>query len=136
MPSFKRISAIVCAFALLLCLSACKKDKAVYLSDVDSEVTQSQSETNTDGVSSDASSEETQGEDAIDDSAFDNPDITIDFGTGSVTSTTKNPSSSSKPQSSSNPQSSSKPQSSSQVTSAATQSDEDKENMDGWSPWS
>ncbi len=124
MLSFKKISAFVCAFALLLCLSACKKDKAVYLSDTGSEVTQSQNETNTDGVSSDTSSEETQGEDAIDDNAFDNPDITIDFATGSVTSTTKNPSSSSKPQSSS------------QVTSTATQSDKDKENMDGWSPWS
>ena len=93
----------------------------------------------TESVSSDTLSEEKQGEDVINDEDFANPEIEIDFETGSVTVNSQSgnkpqSSSSGKPQSSSStPQSSSQSQQSSAVQSAT--SDPNKDNMNGWSPW-
>ena len=131
----KKIICLCAVLALTLTLSACKSNVKIYV-DGDSsttETTQSTQKTeSTESVSGDTLSEEKQGEDVINDEDFANPEIEIDFETGSVT---VNSQSGSKPQSSSTPQSSSSSvaQQSSAVQSAT--SDKNKDTMSGWTPW-
>ena len=128
----KKAICFCACLALTFVLTACKADVKVYI-DSDSSQSQTAQSTekteSTESVSSDTLSEETVGEDVINDEDFANPEIEIDFETGSVTVNSQ----SSKLQSSSKPQSSSQTQQSSAVQSAA--SDPNKDTMNGWTPW-
>lgn len=138
----KKALCLCACLALTFALTACKADVKVYI-DSDSSQSQTAQSTekteSTESVSSDTLSEEQQGEDVINDEDFANPEIEIDFETGSVTVNSQSgnkpqSSSSGKPQSSSStPQSSSQSQQSSAVQSAT--SDPNKDTMNGWTPW-
>lgn len=124
----KKALCLCACLALTFALTACKSDVKVYI-DSDSSQSQTAQSTekteSTESVSSDTLSEETVGEDVINDEDFANPEIEIDFETGSVA---VNSQSGNKPQSSS----SGKPQSS--AVQSAT-SDPNKDTMNGWTPW-
>ena len=142
MSNIKKLFVLCLSLALMLCFTGCKKDKHVYLSDLNSQNQEAQNTQSTDSVSSGTLSEETQGEDIVDNNEFENPDITIDFETGSVTvnsQSSKKPvssaDSSKKPVSSKKPSSSSSAQSGGSSATQSTVSDEDKDSMDGWPVW-
>ena len=143
MSDTKKLFVFCLTLALVLCFTGCN----VYLSDLNSQEQETHNTQSTDSVSSGTLSEETLGEDVIDDEEFQNPDITIDFETGSVivnSQSSKKPvssaDSSKKPVSSADsskkPNSNSSAQSSSSSATQSTTSDKSKDDMNGWTPWS